>query len=133
MYTGRLGHTLSVHWIVYVSAGVGNTFIELYNPGAEAMALGGCTVTSKKGVTYTFPQTAALPPGQHLLLRSIVCTLWLLDVIYMSHISRDLSFMPGQLYTGSNTTPYQFTGRLGAHDDVITVACGDKVMDQVRT
>jgi hypothetical protein len=42
------------------------------------------------------------------------------------------SFPSPQLYAGGNTTPYQFKGRLGAHGDTITVACGEQTLDQVH-
>lgn len=64
---GRLVDTFAL-----LPLGVGDTFIELHNPGNTSMALGGCTVISKSIVTYTLPATAAIGPGEYLLLRSTV-------------------------------------------------------------
>jgi hypothetical protein len=112
------------------------------------VALGGCTVTSQKGVYYLFPATAAIGPSEYLLLRSNVCEWVRTGTCCTSTVSDrsevtvqrlrlvithpTLSLPTLQLYTGGNTTPYQFKGRLGAHGDTITVACGEQTLDQVH-
>lgn len=60
---------------VNYSSGTLREFIELYNPGSNAVDLSGYQFT--KGITYTFPQDTVLTPGSFLVLvRATNQTTW---------------------------------------------------------